>query len=446
MTKNKLDLIFKSYDIRGVYGDSIDQDIAYKIGKAFAEFVTDDTIIVGHDGRVSNIEMLDAFTSGIKSINKEIIYVGLAPTDTVYSLSGLLKKPGAIITASHNPKNYNGLKLCNAGAIPIGENSGLMDIKKLADRDVEIRIEKFKINDKYLGNEYYEHLKNLVSPESISQKLNFGIDGGNGVFGAVFDTLNNIYKFNVKSIYLEVDGNFPNHPADPSDESNLTDLKNLVIDNDLDFGIAFDGDADRGVFIDNLGRVISGSMMTVLISEFLSSQKNEFRVVHNVNVSPHALKMMKNNNIELYKCKVGHSNIKKMMRDVDADFGGEHSAHFYYRDNFYADSAILTLLIFMKLLSSNKGKLSSIIDKYNFPPSSGEINFSVEDINESISKIESIFEGEFDQTDGLSCLHRNFWFNVRGSNTENKLRINVEADTQEILDQVLEKISSSIKL
>ena len=184
--------------------------------------------------------------------------------------------------------------------------------------------------------------------------------------------------------------------------------------------------------------------MTVLISEFLSSQKNEFRVVHNVNVSPHALKMMKDNSIELYKCKVGHSNIKKMMRDVDADFGGEHSAHFYYRDNFYADSAILTLLIFMKLLSSNKEKLSSIIDNYNFPPSSGEINFSVEDINESISKIESIFEGEFDQTDGLSCLHRNFWFNVRGSNTENKLRINVEADTQEILDQVLEKISSSI--
>ena len=444
MTKNKLDLIFKSYDIRGVYGDSIDQDIAYKIGKAFAEFVTDDAIIVGHDGRVSNIEMLDAFTSGIKSLNKEIIYVGLVPTDIVYSLSGLLNKPGAIITASHNPKNYNGLKLCNAGAIPIGENSGLKDIKKLANTNIDIYVEEFENNDKYEVSEYYEHLKKLVSPESISQKLNFGIDGGNGVFGAVFDSLNNIYKFNAKSIYLEVDGNFPNHPADPSEESNLTDLKKLVVDNDLDFGIAFDGDADRGVFIDDLGRVISGSMMTVLIAKFLSSQNSEFKVVHNVNVSPHALKMMKNNNVELYKCKVGHSNIKKMMRDVDADFGGEHSAHFYYRDNFYADSAILTLLIFMKLLSNNKEKLSSIIDNYNFPPSSGEINFSVKDINESISKIKSIFEGEFDQTDGLSCLHRNFWFNVRGSNTENKLRINVEADTQEILDQVLEKISSSI--
>ena len=444
MTKNKLDLIFKSYDIRGIYGDSIDQDVAYKIGKAFAEFVKDDTIIVGHDGRVSNIEMLDAFTSGIKSINKEIIYAGLVPTDIVYSLSGLFLKPGAVITASHNPKNYNGLKLCNAGAIPIGENSGLMDIKKLASRNVEICIEKFQNNEKYVGNEYYEHLTNLVSPESISQKLNFGIDGGNGVFGAVFDALNNIYKFNAKSIYLEVDGNFPNHPADPSDESNLTDLKNLVIDNDLDFGIAFDGDADRGVFIDNLGRVISGSMMMVLITEFLSSQKKEFKVVHNVNVSPHALKMMKTNKVELYKCKVGHSNIKKMMRDVDADFGGEHSAHFYYRDNFYADSAILTLLIFMKFLFNKKEKLSSIIDNYNFPPSSGEINFAVEDINESIKKIESIFEGEFDQTDGLSCFHRNFWFNVRGSNTENKLRINVEADNQEILDQVLERISSSI--
>ena len=444
MTKNKLDLIFKSYDIRGIFGDSIDQDTVYKIGKAFAEFITGDTIIVGHDGRISNIEMLDAFTSGIKSINKEIIYIGLVPTDVVYSLSGLLKKPGAIITASHNPKNYNGLKLCNAGAIPIGENSGLKDIKKLADTNNEIYIEKFQNNDKYVFSEYYEHLKNLVSPESISQKLNFGIDGGNGVFGAIFDSLNDIYKFNVKSIYLEVDGNFPNHPADPSDESNLTDLKNLVVDNGLDFGIAFDGDADRGVFIDDLGRVISGSMMTVLIAEFLSSQKKEFRVVHNVNVSPHALNMMKNNNVELHKCKVGHSNIKKMMRDVDADFGGEHSAHFYYRNNFYADSAILTLLIFMKMLSKNKKKISSVIDNYNFPPCSGEINFVVKDVNKSISKIGSIFEGEFDKTDGLSCLHQNFWFNVRGSNTENKLRVNVEAVTQEILDQVLKKISSSI--
>ena len=444
MTKNKLDLIFKSYDIRGIYGDSIDQHVAYKIGKAFAEFVTDDTIIVGHDGRVSNIEMLDAFTSGIKSINKEIIYAGLVPTDIVYSLSGLLKKPGAIITASHNPKNYNGLKLCNAGAIPIGEDSGLKDIKKLANTNDEVHIEKFQNNDKYIVSKYFEHLENLISPASISQKLNFGIDGGNGVFGAVFDSLNNIYKFNTKSIYLEVDGNFPNHPADPSDETNLTDLKKLVVDNDLDFGIAFDGDADRGVFIDDLGRVISGSMMTVLIAEFLSSQNTEFKVVHNVNVSPHALKMMKDNNIELYKCKVGHSNIKKMMRDVDADFGGEHSAHFYYRDNFYADSAILTLLIFMKMLSENKNKISSVIDSYDFPPSSGEVNFAVEDIDSAINKIESIFEGEFDKTDGLSCLHSDFWFNVRGSNTETKLRINVEADTQEILEQVLEKISISI--
>ena len=159
MTKNKLDLIFKSYDIRGIYGDSIDQHVAYKIGKAFAEFVTDDTIIVGHDGRVSNIEMLDAFTSGIKSINKEIIYAGLVPTDIVYSLSGLLKKPGAIITASHNPKNYNGLKLCNAGAIPIGENSGLKDIKKLANTNDEVHIEKFQNNDKYIVSKYFEHLE-----------------------------------------------------------------------------------------------------------------------------------------------------------------------------------------------------------------------------------------------------------------------------------------------
>ena len=445
MAKNKLDLIFKSYDIRGVYGDTLTEEVAFKIGYAFANFVEDDSILIGHDGRISYQEMFDAISSGIISANKNIIYIGLVPTDIIYSLSGLLNKPGLIITASHNPKNYNGLKLCNAGALPIGENSGLLEIKSLVENfNNSIEINNLKIVTSNLIDNYFDHIKALVQPNMINNKLKFGIDGGNGAIGSVFDDLDTIYSFNYSPIYLEVDGNFPNHPADPSDEKNLEDLKNLVLENNLDFGVAFDGDADRAVFIDDKGNVISGSMMTALISDFLSNEKNNLKVVHNVNVSPHALNLLNDRNIQLYRCKVGHSNIKKMMREIDADFGGEHSAHFYYKENFYADSGILTLLIFMKIISTKEDKVSNIFENYNFPPSSGEVNFVVDDVEESLKNVEKVFDVDFDYLDGLTCTTENYWFNIRGSNTEPKLRVNVESRSAKVITEVLEKISSNI--
>ena len=445
MAKNKLDLIFKSYDIRGVYGDTLTEEVAFKIGYAFANFVEDDSILIGHDGRISYQEMFDAISSGIISANKNIIYIGLVPTDIIYSLSGLLNKPGLIITASHNPKNYNGLKLCNAGALPIGENSGLLEIKALVENfNNSIEINNLKIVTSNLIDNYFDHIKALVQPNMINNKLKFGIDGGNGAIGSVFDDLDTIYSFNYSPIYLEVDGNFPNHPADPSDEKNLEDLKNLVLENNLDFGVAFDGDADRAVFIDDKGNVISGSMMTALISDFLSNEKNNLKVVHNVNVSPHALNLLNDRNIQLYRCKVGHSNIKKMMREIDADFGGEHSAHFYYKENFYADSGILTLLIFMKIISTKEDKVSNIFENYNFPPSSGEVNFVVDDVEESLKNVEKVFDVDFDYLDGLTCTTENYWFNIRGSNTEPKLRVNVESRSAKVITEVLEKISSNI--
>ena len=445
MAKNKLDLIFKSYDIRGVYGDTLTEEVAFKIGYAFANFVEDDSILIGHDGRISYQEMFYAISSGIISANKNIIYIGLVPTDIIYSLSGLLNKPGLIITASHNPKNYNGLKLCNAGALPIGENSGLLEIKALVENfNNSIEINNLKIVTSNLIDNYFDHIKALVQPNMINNKLKFGIDGGNGAIGSVFDDLDTIYSFNYSPIYLEVDGNFPNHPADPSDEKNLEDLKNLVLENNLDFGVAFDGDADRAVFIDDKGNVISGSMMTALISDFLSNEKNNLKVVHNVNVSPHALNLLNDRNIQLYRCKVGHSNIKKMMREIDADFGGEHSAHFYYKENFYADSGILTLLIFMKIISTKEDKVSNIFENYNFPPSSGEVNFVVDDVEESLKNVEKVFDVDFDYLDGLTCTTENYWFNIRGSNTEPKLRVNVESRSAKVITEVLEKISSNI--
>ena len=441
---NNLDVIFKSYDIRGVFGESLTLEDAYKIGYSFSQFVESETVLIGHDGRISNMKMLDAVSSGIKNNGKSILYVGLVPTDVVYSLSGLLKLPGVIITASHNPKEYNGLKLCNSGAVPIGEQSGLLDIKNNIKNIDFGEINSFQIEKNNELDLYFEHIQNLVSPEKINNKIKFGVDGGNGAIGSIFDELAKIYNFNCDELYMDVDGNFPNHPADPSNKENLQEIIKLVEDNNLDFGVAFDGDADRAVFIDDLGNVVSGSMMTALIADYLSEKNNNLKVVYNVNVSPHALSILESKEISLFRCKVGHSNIKAMMKELDADFGGEHSAHFYYKDNYFADSAILTLLMLMSIVSERAEKLSSMIDKYNFPPSSGEINFTVDDVDNSLEKIKSVFTGNFDELDGLSYFDENFWFNVRGSNTEPKLRVNIEASSQKILDEVLEKISTNI--
>ena len=441
---NNLDVIFKSYDIRGVFGDTLTLKDAYKIGYSFAEFVDSDSILIGHDGRLSNMEMLNAVASGISNSGKSVLYVGLVPTDVVYSLSGLLELPGVIITASHNPKEYNGLKLCNSGAVPIGEYSGLLEIKnniKNIDNGVISNLHLETNNELDL---YFEHIQKLVKPEKVNSQIKFGVDGGNGAIGSIFEDLSTIYSFDCEKLYMEVDGNFPNHPADPSNKDNLIEIIKLVQEKKLDFGVAFDGDADRAVFIDDTGKVVSGSMMTTLIADYLSEKKDNLKVVYNVNVSPHALSILDSKNISLFRCKVGHSNIKAMMKELKADFGGEHSAHFYYKDNYFADSAILTLLMFMSIVSERGEKVSSMINKYNFPPSSGEINFAVEDVDSSLEKIKSVFTGDFDELDGLSYFDENFWFNVRGSNTEPKLRVNIEAPSQQILDEVLEKISTTI--
>ena len=441
---NNLDVIFKSYDIRGVFGETLTLQDAYKIGYSYAEFVDSKSILIGHDGRLSNMEMLNAVACGISNCGKSVLYVGLVPTDVIYSLSGLLELPGVIITASHNPKEYNGLKLCNSGAVPIGEHSGLLEIKnniKNLDFD-EISNLHLETNNEL--DLYFEHIQKLVKPEKVNSQIKFGVDGGNGAIGSIFDDLSTIYNFDCEKLYMEVDGNFPNHPADPSNIDNLKEIIKLVQEKKLDFGVAFDGDADRAVFIDDTGKVVSGSMMTTLIADYLSEKKDNLKVVYNVNVSPHALSILDSKNISLHRCKVGHSNIKAMMKELEADFGGEHSAHFYYKDNYFADSAILTLLMFMTIISERGDKVSTMIDKYNFPPSSGEVNFVVEDVESSLEKIKTVFTGDFDELDGLSYFDENFWFNVRGSNTEPKLRVNIEAPSQKILDEVLKKISTTI--
>ena len=445
MNQNKLDLIFKAYDVRGIYGDTLTLETAYNIGVAFSEFVQSEKIIVGHDGRTSNLEIFNAIATGIKSKNKDVHYIGTVPTDVVYSLSGLLDLPGLIITASHNPKEWNGFKFCNRGASPIGVESGLLEIKKLASKNYALPLVLTESKKEDVTDIYINHLKEIVNPEHINSSIKFAIDGGNGAIGSVIDSLSSKYGLNYEGIYMDVDGTFPNHPADPSNPKNLEELVNLVLEKNYQFGVAFDGDADRAVFSDDKGNIISGSIMTAIISDWLLAKRGEIKVVHNVNVPPSVTSYLNKKGVNLIRSKVGHSYIKQIMRDEDADFGGEHSAHFYLRENFYADSGIVTLLIFLQILSEKNQTPSELISSYSFFPSSGEINFNVKNVDESISIVKNSFEKEFDTLDGISYFEDDYWFNIRGSNTEPKLRLNAEAKNIETLNELVNKIRNIIE-
>ena len=445
MNQNKLDLIFKAYDVRGIYGDTLTLETAYNIGVAFSEFVQSEKIIVGHDGRTSNLEIFNAVATGIKSRNKDVHYIGTVPTDVVYSLSGLLDLPGMIITASHNPKEWNGFKFCNRGASPIGVESGLLEIKKLASKNYALPLVLTESKKEDVTDIYINHLKEIVNPEHINSSIKFAIDGGNGAIGSVIDSLSSKYGLNYEGIYMDVDGTFPNHPADPSNPKNLEELVNLVLEKNYQFGVAFDGDADRAVFSDDKGNIISGSIMTAIISDWLLAKRGEIKVVHNVNVPPSVTGYLNKKGVNLIRSKVGHSYIKQKMRDEDADFGGEHSAHFYLRENFYADSGIVTLLIFLQILSEKNQTPSELISSYSFFPSSGEINFNVKNVDESISIVKNSFEKEFDTLDGISYFDDDYWFNIRGSNTEPKLRLNAEAKNIETLNELVNKIRNIIE-
>ena len=445
MNQNKLDLIFKAYDVRGIYGDTLTLETAYNIGVAFSEFVQSEKIIVGHDGRTSNLEIFNAIATGIKSKNKDVHYIGTVPTDVVYSLSGLLDLPGLIITASHNPKEWNGFKFCNRGASPIGVESGLLEIKKLASKNYALPLVLAESKKEDVTDIYINHLKEIVNPEHINSSIKFAIDGGNGAIGSVIDSLSSKYGLNYEGIYMDVDGTFPNHPADPSNPKNLEELVNLVLEKNYQFGVAFDGDADRAVFSDDEGNIISGSIMTAIISDWLLAKRGEIKVVHNVNVPPSVTSYLNKKGVNLIRSKVGHSYIKQIMRDEDADFGGEHSAHFYLRENFYADSGIVTLLIFLQILSEKNQTPSELISSYSFFPSSGEINFNVKNVDESISIVKNSFEKEFDTLDGISYFEDDYWFNIRGSNTEPKLRLNAEAKNIETLNELVNKIRNIIE-
>jgi phosphomannomutase len=444
--------IFKAYDIRGLVETEITPDFAFRVGLAFARFLEQErepaTIVIGEDMRPSSPLLADAFSAGVTSNGMDVIRIGLASTDMLYFASGKLNMPGAMFTASHNPAEYNGIKMCKSGARPIGKESGLMAIERDVIEGSPISMRSVgKESQRNMLDEYATHLLSLVDVADI-RPLKIVVDAGNGMAGytakPVFDQLD----VELIELYFELDGTFPNHDANPIDPANLMDLQISVLKHKADIGLAFDGDADRCFLVDEKGEIVNPSTLTGLIAARELSKFPESSVIYNLISSRSVPEIINENGGTAIRSRVGHSYIKKLMADTGAIFGGEHSGHFYFRDFWCADSGMLAALHVVAALGTQSSPLSKILKKYQRYFASGEINSRVSDpasiliqVEESYGKKEGV---TLDHLDGLTVSADAWWFNLRPSNTEPLLRLNVEAKTQARLERVRDEVLALI--
>jgi phosphomannomutase len=440
--------VFKAYDIRGLVDSELNSDFAFETGVAFARFLQIErepaTVVIGEDMRPSSPLLAEAFSAGVTSQGMDVIRIGLASTDLMYFASGKLGLPGAMFTASHNPAEYNGIKLCLSQARPIGKESGLLTIEKFVREGSPITLRNVGIEKhQNMLEEYVDHLLTLVDLREI-RPLKLVIDAGNGMAGytapAIFARIN----CEVIPMYFELDGSFPNHEANPLDESTLVDLKKAVKEHSADLGLAFDGDADRCFLIDENGEGINPSSLTALIAERELKKNPGSKIIYNLISSRTVQEVISENNGIGLRSRVGHSNIKKLMAETGAIFGGEHSGHFYFKDFWRADSGALAALHAIAALGTSKASISELLASYSRYVQSGEINTKVADVQQATEIVKQRYsstEVEIDYLDGLTVNGDSWWFNLRPSNTEPLLRLNVEAkdqaQMQSIRDQVL---------
>ena len=437
--------IFKAYDVRGIVPDELDVDAARAIGAAFANFVDGDEIILGYDCRTSSPGLRDAFLDGATGQGVDVRLIGEVPTDVLYLASGAFDLPGAVITASHNPPQYNGIKFCRAGAAPIGAESGLKDIQRLAERGLDAADAVGQVVDADVTTRYVDHVTAATDAAGIHD-LVVAADGGNGMAGAVLPNVFERIDAELLGLYLEPDGTFPNHPADPLRPENLVDLTVLVAESGADLGVAFDGDADRAFFIDDQGVPLPGSTTTAIVADWFLARHPGETIVHNLICSKAVPETVSAAGGTPVRTKVGHSYIKGVMADTNAIFGGEHSGHYYFRDNYRADSGIMAMLIVMRVLSDADVPLSQLRKRYEPYAQSGEINFQVEDKQAADRAVEDAFsEADTDRLDGLTVDLGDRWFNVRPSNTEPVLRLNVEGPDDEAVTDLVNRVARIIE-
>lgn len=443
--------IFKAYDIRGEYPDSLNEEIVYKIGRAFTYFLKAKNIIVGSDMRISSPKLSRALMKGITEQGANAVFIGEVCTDAVYFASGFLDKPGAMFTASHNPPQYNGMKLCRENAIPINENTGIQAIKKIVENEDYLKSKiskKGKIVKKDILKDYVKHVHKFIDVKKL-RKLKIAVDAGNGMAGKIIPLVYKGLPAKIVPLYFKLDGNFPNHLADPSKSENLVELQKTVQKNKCDFGMAFDGDADRIFFVDENGNIINSSLISSLIIKNILSKKKGAKIIHNLvcsKIVPETI--MKYGGFPIVE-RVGHSFIKETMRQTKAVFACEHSAHYYYIDNYRADSGIITSLIVAEIISKENKPLSKLLDEFRKYYTLEETNVEVKDKDAKMNEIESIYKKQnpksISRLDGVSVEFNNWHFNVRPSNTEPLLRLNLEADSEEMMNEKKEELVKVMK-
>ena len=445
--------IFKAYDIRGLVESEITPDFAFGAGLAFARFLEQErepgTMVIGEDMRPSSSSLAEAFSAGAISNGMDVIRIGLASTDMLYFASGKLNLPGVMITASHNPPEYNGIKLCKSGARPVGKETGLQTIERyVADGNPIIMRSIGVESQRNMVDEYVSHLLTLVDVSDI-RPLKIVIDAGNAMAGytapPVFERIN----VEVIELYFELDGTFPNHEANPIDAANLKDLQKAVRKHKADIGLAFDGDADRCFLVDENGETVNPSALTALIAVRELAKHPKAGIIYNLISSRAVAEVVEENGGTAIRSRVGHSYIKKLMAETGAAFGGEHSGHFYFRDFWCADSGMLAALHAIAALGSQKSSLSKILKPYQRYFASDEINSTVTNPQKILARLEETFGQQdrvtIDHLDGLTVNAEAWWFNVRSSNTEPLLRLNVEAKTQARLDRVKDEVLAVIR-
>jgi phosphomannomutase len=452
ITQQELDSVIKAYDVRGLVDQQITPEFVYTLGAATARFLSSegepDSIVIGEDMRPSSDSLATAFAEGVMSQGMNAIRIGLASTDMLYFAAGSLNLPGAMFTASHNPAAYNGVKLCKSGARPIGAESGLKYIKDLMSSEIPMASKPLgKATQKEMLGQYVDFLLGVFPDNefSLGRRLKVVVDAGNGMAGYTAPAIMERLNVDLVPMYFELDGNFPNHEANPIDPRNLVDLRARVISERADLGLAFDGDADRCFLIDEKGELVNPSALTALIAIRELKRKPASTIIYNLISSRAVPEIILENGGTPLRSRVGHSFIKKLMAESGAIFGGEHSGHFYFTDFWSADSGALAALFAIAELSHSELTISELLAPLNRYFSSGEINTEVKDARESITLVKSIFSArpdvsEIDELDGVTVTGSDWWFNVRASNTEPLLRLNVEATTAELMCEVRDEV------
>ncbi|NEE02498.1 phosphomannomutase/phosphoglucomutase [Phytoactinopolyspora halotolerans] len=471
-----LGAIVKAYDVRGLVPDEWDVDVARAFGSATADVLAAEAtaMVVGHDMRPTSLSLVAAFSDGVTARGVDVVNIGLASTDQLYFASGALSLPGAMFTASHNPAEYNGIKFCRAGAAPVGRDTGLADVREIAERilnddgprrdtwvsRLQTPAERSlhsqaaapgRIDRRDMLAEYAAYLHGLVDLSTI-RPLTVVVDAGNGMAGHTVPAVLDVPGLTVIPLYFELDGTFPNHEANPIEPANLVDLQHAVLERGADLGLAFDGDADRCFVVDERGEIVSPSTLTALIAVRELRRAPGSAVVHNLITSHAVPEIISENGGTPVRTPVGHSLIKARMAETDAVFGGEHSAHFYFRDFWRADSGMLAALHTLAALGSVEEELSSMLAPYARYVLSGELNSRVEDVDGTLRAVESAYAGEpdiaIDYLDGLTVEHTGspmWWFNLRPSNTEPLLRLNVEGVDRITMETVRDDVLALVR-